>query len=247
MMLTHPEEELLAGHLEGALDAPEEALVAEHLATCAECTERLVEIRALLALIPEMVDDLMPPASVKTGLMAAIERERRADADPATVEPIKPASRWNFAWWPSMAIAAALVVAAFLGAVAWSVVAPAADSNEGLLLALTGTGKGTVLPMDGTNEAPNVRAALLAPAGVDRVYVVASNVPQPPAGQAYHLYLFEDGKPQPAIVLQPDAMGRVNAVLDAPLSRFDAMEVDIQPVGTSAPGGTAVLKSKLPG
>jgi hypothetical protein len=154
--------------------------------------------------------------------------------------------RPSLAIWPSLAIAAAVLGAAVLGAVAWSFLAPASDSNQGLLLALTGSEKGTVLPMDGTEVAPGVRAALLAPEGLDRVYVVASNVPKPPAGQAYHLYLYEGGKPQPAIVLEPDARGRVNAVLDAPLNRFDAMEVDIQPLGTSVPGGPAVLKSKLP-
>jgi anti-sigma factor RsiW len=243
MTMAHLEDDELAGLIEGALDREDERAVATHLAACSDCGSRLREVRSLLALLPESVDEMVPRDRVKQGLLARASGDRE---QPQNVARPARRRRFGFVELPIYAVLAGVLAAAVTGALAANLLRSDPDTNSGLLEAITGTNRGIVLPMAGTEVAPGVRAALLAPQGAQRVYVVASNVPPPPAGQAYHLYLYENGSPVRAAVLEPDSRGRISAVLDAPLARFNAMEVDIQPVGTTTPGGPAVLKSNLP-
>ena len=243
-MQHHPAAEILAGYLLDALEPEEARNVHVHLVACDECTATLADVNALLSTLPETVDDITPSAGLKTSILDAARPTAAA-----VPTPIRSAETPKFTrprWVPGLALAAVIALAAVLGGLVWAVVGGNSESNNGLIEALTGNSKNTVLPMNGTDAAPGVRAALLAPSGVDRVYVVASNVPQPPSGQAYHLYLYENGAPIKAATLTPDNNGHISAVLNAPLSRFSSMEVDLQPVGTETPGGSAVLKSSLP-
>jgi hypothetical protein len=101
----------------------------------------------------------------------------------------------------------------------------------------------TVLTMEGTDAAPLVHAALV----VDEtsVVVLASNVPAPGSGQGYHLWLFENDAPVYGGLLTPDHEGNVKSSVQIDLSRFDRMEVDVQPLGSAAPGGVTVVGGEL--
>lgn len=248
MIDRHIEEELLAAYALDTIEDGEASLVRDHLLTCEACQIQLAEIRSLFALLPEGVDDVAPPAGLQARILAeavgSIQNAMPVAAQPVVRLPERPRS---FAPRQLLAIAAALFVGAVLGAALWSAIRPSSGSDDldGLLQAIAG-GDSIVLPMNGTAEAPDVRAALVVRPEADIVHVLASNVPALPAGQAYHLYLYENGQPVHAASFLPDEDGKVNAVLNVDFDRFEAMEVDIQALGTTTPGGTAVLKSSLP-
>jgi hypothetical protein len=99
-----------------------------------------------------------------------------------------------------------------------------------------------VLTMEGTEAAPDVRAALVVLD--DEVVVVANNVPEPEPGTAYHLFLFREGVPEVHAILEAED-GEILATLEADLSEYDAMEVDVLPLAATEPGGTTVVGGEL--
>lgn len=250
--------ELTAGFLLGALEPSEHEAVRTHVASCASCAAALSETRAVLAVLPDSLDEieeLTPRPSVKASLLSQARAEAAGAAPrPANVTAFTPRAESTKAspvWrrYGGYAAAAVLVLAVAGGMGAWVAVlndriedrdAKLAASRE-LIDAITVSQ--TVLTMEGTEAAPNVHAALV----VDKasVVVLASNVPPPAAGTGYHLWLFDGETPVYGGLLTPDRSGVVKTSVAVDLRQFDRMEVDVQPLDATSPGGVTVVGGEL--
>jgi hypothetical protein len=147
--------------------------------------------------------------------------------------------------WPAAAAAALFVVCG--GLLGWALVLNNRLDDRDDQLARSRTlleavsSSSRVLTMEGTDAAPDVDAALVL-GEQGGVAVIANNGPAPESGQGYHLWLFRDGEAQYAGLLEPDDEGDVLVALEANIDEYDAMEVDLQPLASTAPGGTTVLE-----
>lgn len=246
-------DELIGGYLLGALEVGEPDLVAEHLATCEECTRIYIETRELLSALPDQLDELAPRPHVKAALLDAARRSLPEGGAPGvTLLDEERSRRSGFAQWAPLVAAAAAVIAIIVGLAAWGIVLDSRLDDRDTELASAQDALGAiatssrVLTMKGTDAAPGVHAALIVPADEGGVYVLANNVPQPAAGTGYHLWLFEGDDPVSGGVLSPDDEGNVAVrIPGVDLAAFDRMEVDVQPLGSDAPGGTTVLGGDL--
>lgn len=248
--------DLIDGYLLGALDAPDADRVRTHLQACNACAALLGETRAVLSVLPESLDELMPRPHVRQRLleMAAAESDGAQSATPVRADRSAPPvptrlERLRLPRWVPVSAAAAVVVA-IAGLAAWGVVQTNRldDRNAELAQARRAlddvVASARVLTMRGTEAAPQVNAALVV-SHEDEVLVLANNVPQPEPGAGYHLWLFDaDGEPV-HVILQPDENGQIVASLEANLAQYDAMEVDIQPLDATEPGGVTVLAGEL--
>jgi anti-sigma-K factor RskA len=246
-------EDLIGGYLLGALEEDERERVSAHLDDCPACLALYEQSRELLAVLPDELDELAPRPHVKAQLLAAAGDQNRQEQPRSIVNLGEERQRrLSFGQWAPLGAAAAAVIAIVVGLTAWALVLNNRLDDRDAELArvqdLVGavTTSGQVLTMEGTEAAPQVHAALIVPSDGDGVFVLANNVPQPDEGTGYHLWLFDDDQPVSGGVLTPDDEGTVAVrIAGVDLSQFERMEVDVQPLGSDAPGGTTVLGGEL--
>ena len=114
---------LLDDHADGALAAPAAARVDEHLAGCRECSAELEELRRLLALAADLPHEIAPSRDLWAPIAARLGASRE-------VVRGRLGGRWQW----RLAAAAALVVAAGLLLIAYSLGRRHADVNLALAL-----------------------------------------------------------------------------------------------------------------
>lgn len=74
----------VGAYLLGAMSAPERKAFERHLAGCGECQDEVERLRPAAEALPGTVEQLEPPAGLKTRLMAEVEGDARAaEAAPA--------------------------------------------------------------------------------------------------------------------------------------------------------------------
>lgn len=230
----------------GVLDAEEKDEIDAHLARqCRECSAQLrraVELTALFSTLPEQVT---PPKRLRKRVLASIGAPQAAPA-------------WTMIWAGAAAcLAIALVVAGIKMAgelddtrrqlrasnvereqarrelqssqrQASELQAALQFLNEPETVVATFGGAAPVPPRGRVLVNPN-RGVLL----------IASQLPQAPAGRTYEMWLVpKKGAPQPAGLFQSDAQGNVIHLLPGPVNRAQtaAIAVSIEPQsGSPAP------------
>jgi anti-sigma-K factor RskA len=219
----------------GAMPADERAQFETHLATCTACREEVDDLRPAAEALPMAAPPVLPPRALKDRVMAEVEREAALLAsagEAADRTPAAPASRGPsrrvVSWlsWRLAPVAAVLIVAVVL----------AVSSLEG-----------------GTDTYTAQVRASGATAHVevedDQATLVAANLPAPPQGKVYEVWLMPKGSktPEPTSVLfKPNADGAVEAKI--PGSMADVQQVivtDEPPNGAAKPTGNPLLSATL--
>jgi hypothetical protein len=160
-------------------------------------------------------------------------------------------------------VARLAVVVLLLGALGWSVRLGLALERERALneemLALVGQQEVVFEVVDSDQRVRRVLRATstegCAPAGcpygklftrtdLPHVVAMAARLPAAPAGEAYHLWLTEDGRTELAGTLETDDRGFGLLVFDADRDgpTYDAAELTLQPTGAAAPDGAPLLR-----
>jgi hypothetical protein len=211
--------ERLEAYSLGALDADEAAVVGDHLATCDECRTELAQLWRVTNALPaalEVTSPLRVHPSVKRRVLAAIQR-------PVRPGPFRPAL------WP---VAAVVALVMFVGSTAYAVhlrieqqdlaVAVRAETLDKLgetlsqpdqlrvleVLDSNATTKGPLRPVDPASPAyHNAYGKLWTRSDDADVVVMVNNLPQPPAGQHYHLWVTSNSRTSDAGALKLDSDG----------------------------------------
>jgi anti-sigma-K factor RskA/putative zinc finger protein len=240
--------ELLEAYALDALDAGERAQVEAHLATCAECQQIANEYIGIASQMPQALasaSTLQLPASLKQRVIQSLSGEKPT--------PIRP----RFAWllqWRTLGVAATLVL--LMAALLWALQLNTALAQERALRAEFAnlvSQQETVLEVI---DSPKTIKALLrspnnAPAygklysrpDLPNVVVMAARLPPPPDGQAYQLWLTEQGHVQLAGSLKINNQGFGLIIFDAQHNGpdYEAARLVLQPEGSSQPDGTLIL------
>jgi anti-sigma factor RsiW len=168
----------------GALPDEERSAYAAHLATCTACQAEVEELNLAAAALPMAAPPMKPPPALKARIMAEVEREAALLASAG--EPrreVKPRRRrrWNLPMGAVAALACTALLAGVLGG------------------ALLFGGGGSTVPFE-VERSLQAASAELEVDG-DKAILVASNLPAPPEGRYYMVWLVEDGTPKPTSAL----------------------------------------------
>jgi anti-sigma-K factor RskA len=222
----------VGAYLLGALEPDEAAAFEAHLAGCAACRRDVDHLRVAADALPVSVPLVSPPAALKGRIMAVVESEAellaaaggRADAPAERRRP-------RLLGWlarPAVALACALVLLA----------------GGGLAGALLSGGDGarTVVA---TTQAP--RADVRLEIRDDGSTLVAENMPAPPSGRIYQVWLKRPGRdPEPTSVLwSTRSDGSAEVAVPGSLDGVEAVLVTHEPPGGSDEPSTPPLISAL--
>jgi hypothetical protein len=223
--------DLLELYAAGALEGEERAQVERHLETCATCRRAAAELLEVVGMLPQALAAAAPvtvPPAVRERLMHAVAQEAApghgfaaTPMEPRPAPPPAPAAlpppAWSWLRLRSLGLAAALIALAL--ALAWGVQLNAALAQERALRAefarLVNQQQELVIEVIDSNQTQ--RAVLRSPQAGSTAYgklftrpdlphvvVMAARLPDPPPGQAYHVWLRRDGRMDLAGVLKVD-------------------------------------------
>jgi anti-sigma-K factor RskA len=254
--------EELTRYLLNELPAEERRSVEQHLGTCGECRTELEKLRSAEALLVLSGEEAAPPPRARARLMSAIAREPRLAVVPQASRPR--------AWWMWIPSVAALALAIAVG-VLWQensdlrekanrLAAIEAQQDLGTQNAKETkeiiadmTAKGAIhvtLHQAGTDPQPHAQAAYNPKDG--GIVLIASNLTQLPAGEAYQLWIvpMDHGKPIRAATFKPTSRGTAvvmnhNKMKTAPQMFAVTIEPEDGMNSTALPTYPAVLASPI--
>lgn len=229
----------------GALDDAERLSLEAHLAQgCAECEATLRDARAVADALVLGVDPVAPSERARAGLLARAREAARAPA---------PRRALGRGAWLGLAAGLALAVGVglYAGSLADTLEAERAARQEAVrrLGALqervdTVTGPGTrTVALAGQGPAASASAQAYVVPGDGRLVLYVYDLPPPPAGRTYQLWVIIDSTPVDAGTFGVDAAGRASHEVRLSSDLGGAgVAVTVEPEGgVSAPTGDVVL------
>jgi hypothetical protein len=172
----------LGAWLLGALPEDEVAGFRQHLAECAVCREDAAGLQVAVDALPASVEPHAPPAALKGRVMDVVEREASLlqAAGPESDRPQRQRRTWlsGLSLRPALALGLAALAIGFFGAQALR------GGTDRITAQVQGGGRATL-------EVENGHGRL-----------VASRLPEPPAGRVYQVWLDKGGPaPEPTDAL----------------------------------------------
>jgi anti-sigma-K factor RskA len=218
-------DELLAALCVDALAREEDAAVRAHLVTCRRHDEALAELWSVAERLPLTAEEREPSAGLRSRLLDAFDAELAA----ARVTAISSARRPSFAARPRFAYlaAAAVLVLAMAGLVAWNVVLQTGGGHEATMVVhLVGDGSGELVYV------PDQQVA-----------VMKLDLPELPSGRSYQAWRIDNGEPA-SLGLVPNA-GMI--AMDVDLNGAGAVAISEEPAGGSdKPTTRPLVAGELP-
>lgn len=221
-----------------ALDEQERELFEEHLAECSACRAEITSLREAASLLPE-TSYAAPPPALRNKVLADIGKVRPLPPLPAqepAVRDLRSARRRRF----PVGLAAAAAVLAVLG-VGAAVTQPwendPTQRDPGLAEQVLAAPDGERLSLAvGDAETTIVRSV-----SVGRAVIVTNDMPPPPDGKVYELWLqTPEGTMVPAGLLPEGADNTVLLEGDASDAIGAGITVEPAPDGSTVPGDETV-------
>jgi anti-sigma-K factor RskA len=213
----------------GAMPSRERDEFEAHMATCAVCREEVDELRPAAEALPMASPPMLAPPELKDRIMAEVEREAAllAQAGPRADRPERARrERRGLGWlggWRLAPVAAALLIAGVL-------VGTALSGPDSRTYAFEG------------------QAARLEVEG-DQATLVASDLPAPPRGRVYEVWVMPKGSdtPEPTDVLfTPRGDGSAVAAIPGSVDDIQQVLVTDEPFGGSdEPTGKLLMSAEL--
>jgi anti-sigma-K factor RskA len=249
-------EGLLGAYALDALPPDEAQAVREHLAGCARHASEAAELRAVAARLPAAAEPRNPPPELRERVLAAIAHEPQAAATPsASVSPATeprrietarsrvswgtPGRRSSFGW----GALAAVVVAAFVGLLAWNFVLLNRLDGESDLerLALSATSVSALQTADGETA-----GSVIYFDDDKMAVVVGAGMEQLGDDRTYQLWAIDGGAPQSIGLMEPGEDGSATVTVPFDAGASTVLAITIEPAGGSpAPTGDPVMTAEV--
>lgn len=222
-------EDVAGAYVLNAMPASEREAFEAHLATCAVCQEEVDELRPAAAALPMASPPMQPPTALKDRIMAEVEREAAllgaagAGADkPERVRRERRGRSWLSGWRLAPVAAALLIAGVLAGAVLGGPDSATYDFE----------GQSAQLEVEGDNAT-----------------LVASNLPAPPEGRVYEVWVMPKGSdtPEPTDVLfTPRGDGSAVAAIPGSVDDIRQVLVTDEPFeGSDEPTGDLLMSAEL--
>ena len=216
-----------------ALDELERARFERHLAECADCRAEVEGLRGAATLMAE-TSALEPPPALRTRVLSEIATVR--PLPPASGSPSSGASTRRRRLLTSLVAAAAVVVALAAGAVAWhpwSSETPPPTAIERVLDAPDAQRVTQRIAGDG-------QATLVRSRSMNQAVLLTKDMPAPPEGKVYELWLQDAHDTMVPAGLMPD--GATQVLLQGDATHAVGAGITVEPAGGSkAPTSDPVL------
>ena len=224
-------EDFAGAYVLGAMAIAEREAFEEHLSTCAICREEVEELQPAAEALPMASPLMVPPPELKDRIMAEVEREAEllGAAGAAADRPERTERRRRGSWfsgWRLAPVAAALIIAGVL-----------------VGTALSGPDERTItanVEMQGASAELHVSG--------DQAMLVAENLPAPPEGRVYEVWLMPEGSktPEPTNVLfMPRGDGSAEAAIPSVDGVSEVLVTDEPHGGVDTPSGELLLSAEL--
>ena len=223
----------------GTLEAPDSARLERHLAGCAECRQLLREYEEVNRLLPLGLPRTEPSPSARRELF-----------NRARIDATASRRRKFHAWWPRLRLhaltATIVVVAVLVSALVWTQI-DGGDSEDAaaILEDLREDSDTQVIPMLGSDAAPQAVAQLFFQPGKTQAGLVVSGLPPLPGDRAYQLWFVQpDETRHNGGVFNVDSSGQAMVIIDAPPDYAPGWRCGVteEPAGGSdAPTGQNVM------
>src|SRR5262245_4936468 len=240
-----------------ALDGDERARFYAHLAAgCAECEETLRELGTAVAALPLALPDAPLPPALRARVMARAGHSRADVRGPGTATPVRARGR-SWLW------AAGLAAGGLIAVMLWDQypLRSAIERQQASLArlehelasqrALTSLVSGTdssVSALRGTPSAARADGWIAWSPARQRGFLVVHNLPAPPAGKQYQLWIIAGGQPASAGAFDVDQLGHASIVVPVASARPDGFAITLEPAGgRPAPSGPLLMTSASSG
>ena len=215
----------------GAMPVAEREAFEEHLATCGICREEVDELRPAAEALPMASPLMTPPAALTDRIMAEVEREAEllGAAGAGADRPERTERRRRGSWlagWRLAPVAAALLIAGVLVGTALS-----GPESRTIAAAVDAAGASAEIRIEG-----------------DSAKLVAQDLPAPPEGRVYEVWLMPEGSdtPEPTDVLfEPRGDGSAEAAIPSVDGVRQVLVTDEPRGGGDEPSGELLLSAEL--
>lgn len=236
-MSDHEElESSVAAWVLGALEPGEAETMRAHVEGCATCREVADRLRRVVGALPLAVDETIPPARLRSRVLAAAAASRPAAAPaPARSRPRqrpqpRPAAVASIARrMPAYALAAVALVALLVGVLIGQTALRAPQPPAGQVARFT---------LSGHQDLAGAQATVTDLRSDGLALVDFRGLPPPGEGRVYEIWLIPaGGSPVPAAVFVPDTNGSKVVLVSRSLAGYAVMAVtnEAGPDGAQAP------------
>ena len=251
----HPgqENEQIGAYVLDALPADEAAAFETHLLSCAACQAEVVELRAVVGILPLALDPVEPPASLRDRISRAVEDDLAGKPVLKAIPGGAPKlPRRRFPLTEAILALAAVAVIAALGL--WNVHLQSqvnqqqASVNFQKLVAAALNHRDVVYPVAPTSSASGASAYMVQPQGRQSAYLIVKDLPKPSSHKVYQLWLIRSGVPTSAGTFTYSGADPKIVPVPMPSTGFTltAVTVENAPHGSAhGPTGAKVLAGKL--
>jgi anti-sigma-K factor RskA len=212
-----------------ALDDAERKGFEQHLATCPACRAEVQSFRETTAIMAELEAEEAPPASLRANVLVGISRVRPFPPEtPAVAPPTHVASVVTLRrrMLPTLVAAAAVLILVTAGAFAWHPWHSSQTTLANQVLHAPDAVRVTEKLPGGAGALTLVRSASLK-----RAVMVGDDVPEPPSGKTYQLWLQQPGRGMVSAGLMPDS--HQATLLSGDPGSALAAAVSVEPAGGS--------------
>ena len=225
-------EDFAGAYVLGAMAVAEREEFEEHLSTCAICREEVEELQPAAEALPMASPLMVPPPELKDRIMAEVEREAEllGAAGAGADRPERTERRRRGSWlsgWRLAPVAAALVIA-------------------GVLVGTSLSGGPDERTISANVDAPGASAELHVSG--DQAMLVAENLPAPPEGRVYEVWLMPDDSEVPAptnVLFMPRGDGSAEAAIPSVEGVSEVLVTDEPHGGVDTPSGELLLSAEL--
>jgi anti-sigma-K factor RskA len=219
-----------AAYVLGAMAVAEREEFEAHLSTCEICREEVDELQPAADALPMASPLMVPPPELKNRIMAEVEREAEllgaAGAGADRPERTRRERRGWLSGWRLAPVAAVLIIAGVL-------VGAALSGSDSRTIAAN-------VEMEGASAELHVAG--------DQAMIVAENLPAPPEGRVYEVWLMPEDSdvPEPTNVLfMPRGDGSAEAAIPSVDGVSQVLVTDEPHGGADEPSGDLLLSADL--
>jgi anti-sigma-K factor RskA len=224
-----------AAYVLGSLDADERDAFEAHLATCGECAAEVQGLRTTAQVLAYAVPQRTPPAALRDRVLESFTQAHATTAPAARRRPII---------WQWLPLAASLILIAAIGAYAVRLQMRVGDLQSSM--AVLAAPDLVRIDLAGQDTAPQSSGRALWSRARGMVFAT-SNLPAPPAGKVYQVWVVTAQAPISAGLVTPDQAGGGMTYFDTPpdIPAPTAVAVTLEPAGgVPAPTGQFFLVGK---
>ncbi|HEX5166587.1 MAG TPA: anti-sigma factor [Thermomicrobiales bacterium] len=223
----------------GTLEPPATTRLERHLGECADCRRLLVEYEEVMRLLPLGLPRSEPSPAARRELFNRVRTDTAATR------------RGADGWWPRFRLPAlatvAIIVAIVVGALFSSLGNHDEANNAAAVVAELQESPDTqIIPMLGSDAAPDAVAQLFFQPGETTAGLVVSGLPPLPDDRAYQLWFVQpDETRHDGGVFDVDSSGQAIVVIEAPADYAPGWRCGVteEPAGGSeAPTGQNVMR-----